>query len=199
MIVCLAIFGLCGCAPHEYKDWASDAIVFGNIKVIAKDGEDITKFCKESVMATGDYVPGISYSYRGQNRDHLVYTHHFESDGSYFAAAAPNDPTHLNLNCAKILASSLTRETVYYVHIDIGTFKTPGQRAASYFAYLTVHLENDGKITTDLEKDEDARLEKIPLAVTERQLPLIRISLASIDKPTGWSGYTSSHVKSFVP
>jgi hypothetical protein len=151
------------------------------------------------MIATEDYVPGIPYIYRGQNRGHYINIFRFEISGSYFAAAAPNDTTNLSLNCRQILDSSLTKETDYDLHVDIGTFKTPEQRAASYFGHLTVHLENDGKVTTDLEKDDDARLEKSPLAVAELQLPLFRISLASIDTPTGWSSSTSSHVKTLVP
>ena len=199
VFVCLAISGLCGCASHQYRDWSGDAIVFGNFKVITTAGRDFTSFCTGGALASADYVPGKPYSYHGASRDHTVYISRFDSDGSYFSAAAPNAPMHLYLNCRQVLARSLTKETDYQLHIDIGTFSTPEQRAASYLGYLTVHLENDGKVTTGLNKDDDARLEKVPLPIGELHLPLVRIPLASIGRPTGWSSSTSSHMNVLFP
>ena len=190
VIVFLAVICLSGCTCR-FDNWSGNSVVFGNVKVVSVDGDDLTKFCTGAMLVTNDYVPGEPYSLTYMNRDRPnVYIYQFDNDGAYFAATAPDKPTLISLNCRKVLSSSFSREIVNDIHISIGEFTSPKQDAASYFGHLTVRLESDGGVRISLNEGDKSRTERTPLSVTKQRLPMFKIPLASIGEPIGWTGTT---------
>jgi hypothetical protein len=194
----LALVIISGCTEN-IRYWSGDAVVLGNIQVITADGKDFSGYCVDDYEATDDYLPDQSYSYHKVSRNRLVIIRRYKSDGTYFAAAALNKPIHLFLNCRQVLEDTMTKQTVYDVHIDIGNFVTSQQKAVSYLGHLTVQLQSDGRVTTGLNNGDRARFDESRFSAPGLQLPLIQIPLTSIAGPSGWSGRTHSGVKVLFP
>jgi hypothetical protein len=148
ILIAIFLAGLSGCGGRYIKDDFGDVILFGKINIVNQYGNDITKYCQNTVKSIDDperVNEDINNKYRySNNLSNYSITSRFSESGFFMLKASVGKNSVLPIHCSQPIGFSLS----HYDGVDINIASPldvyiPYNNVAVYFGDIVIYLNQD--------------------------------------------------------